>query len=88
MSIDVNKLIVELEIAEAPRGHPVDLVLDSLAEGQEEAYKRTLWALRNPEHVSAPALSNALQAAGADVRPSQVNSWRRREGVSLGKGRV
>lgn len=88
MSIDVNKLIDGLDIAEAPRRHPVDLILDDLADGQEDAYKRVLWSLRNPDSVSAPSLANALLAAGADIKPSQINSWRRREGISLGRGRA
>ena len=87
MSIDVNKLIDGLERPEAPRRHPVDLILDDLAD-QPDAYNRVLWALRNPDSVSAPSLANALLAAGADVKPSQINSWRRREGISLGRGRA
>lgn len=85
MSIDVEKLIGGLEDATGPRRHPVDVVLDDLT-GESDAYRELLWALRSPDSVSAPALSNALLGAGADIKPSQVNSWRRREGISMGKG--
>ena len=86
MSIDVSKLIDGLAHATPPRAHPVDVLLDHLVDESEEAYDRLLWMLRNPKSASAPAISNAVSAAGADVKPSQINSWRRREGVRMDGG--
>lgn len=86
MSIDVNKLIDGLGQAAPPRAHPVDAILDDLVDESEEAYERLLWMLRNPKVASAPSISNALSAAGAGVRPSQINSWRRREGIRMDGG--
>lgn len=83
MSIDISKLIDGIEQAKPPRKHPVDLLLDDLAILDGDAYKRLLYALTTPERVSAPSLSNALIGSGADIKPSQVNSWRRKEGYTL-----
>lgn len=86
MSIDVNKLIDGLEQATPSRVHPVDALLDHLVDESADAYERLLWMLRNPKAASAPAIANALLGAGADVKPSQINSWRRREGIRLDGG--
>lgn len=86
MSIDVSKLIDGLGQATPPRAHPVDTILDHLVDESEEAYDRLLWLLRNPKSASAPAIADALSAAGAVVKPSQINSWRRREGIRMDGG--
>lgn len=82
MSIDVEKLIDGINEAAPAKRHVVDDILDDLSD-QPDTYKHVLWALQNPGSVSAPSLSNALNSAGAHVNPSQINSWRRRENISL-----
>lgn len=82
MNIDIEKLIDGINEAAPAKHHVVDSILDDLV-GEPDAYKHVLWALRNPDSVSAPSLANALNSSGADVKPSQINSWRRRENISL-----
>lgn len=81
--LDVEKLIDGLNDAAPAKQHPVDAILDDLVEQEGDAYKRVLWALENADSVSAPSLANALNSAGGDVKPSQINSWRRREGIRI-----